>query len=219
MKFLSFILVLFLVSNLFAGEQSFPQGYPKDWWKEIPRSEAKDWEILPQDAKEGEVILSKRTELGVFSNLAFSAFELEGVRYHSIEGLWQGMKYPDPELKDDPRLQLSGWTHKRSEVYLLSDWDSKNAGTEANAINKKAGIDWISYKEKKFNYRDMGEGSRFHLELITKATKAKIEQNPKIKELLLKTKGLILKPDHKQNEKDPASYRYFDILMKIRDAE
>lgn len=215
MKFISFFVAMFLCAQVLAGVST----YNPDWWKEIPRSEAKDWEILPQDAKAGEVILSKRTELGVFSNLAFSPFELDGIRYNSIEGLWQGMKYPDPLLPEDPRLELSGWTHKRSEVYLLSDWESKNAGTEANAITKKAGIDWISYKNKKFNYRDMGEGSLFHLELITRATKEKIEQNPKIKELLLKTKGLLLKPDHKQNDKDPASYRYFDILMKIRDGE
>lgn len=196
---------------------SFASTYNPDWWKEIPRSEAKGWEILPQDAKPGEVILSKRTELGVFSNLARTPFDLDGIHYNSIEGLWQGMKYPDPELKDDPRRTIEGWTHKRSEVYLLSDWDSKNAGTEANALNKKAGIEWISYKDKKFYYRDGGEGSAYHLELITRATKAKIEQNPKIKELLLKTRGLLLRPDHKQNEADPASYRYFDILMKIRE--
>jgi len=215
MKFISFVIAFLLCAQVFAGVGS----YNPEWWKEIPRSEAKDWEILPQEAKAGEVILSKRTELGVFSNLAFSPFELDGIRYNSIEGLWQGMKFPDPDLKDDPRVLLEGWTQKRHDVYLMSDWDSKNAGTLANAINKKAGIDWINYKNKKFNYRDMGEGSLFHLELITRATKEKIEQNPKIKELLLKTKGLILKPDHKQNDKDPASYRYFDILMKIRDAE
>lgn len=217
MKFLTFILALLMLSVSYAENET--ANYPKEWWKEFPREEAKGWEILPQDAKPGEVILSKRTELGVFSNLAFSSFELDGIRYHSIEGLWQGMKYPDPELKDDPRLQLEGYPHKRSEVYLMADWDSKNAGTAANSINKKAGINWISYKDKKFDYRDLGEGSSFHLELITRATRAKVIQNPKIKELLKKTKGLILKPDHKQNDKDPASYRYYDILMKIRDEE
>lgn len=212
MKFLTFILALFMFSQSFAATDS----YPKEWWKEFPREEAKGWEILPQDAKEGEVILSKRTELGIFSNLALSPFELDGIRYNSIEGLWQGMKYPDPDLADDPRLKLGSYPHKRSDVYLMSDWESKNAGTAANEINKKAGISWISYKDKKFDYRDMGEGSAFHLELITRATRAKVQQNPKIKELLLKTKGLILRPDHKQNDKDPASYRYFDILMSIR---
>lgn len=210
------LLVSILSASVFACELH-DGGYPSEWWKEIPRGEAAGWEILPQDAKPGEVILSKRTELGVFSNLALSPFELDGIKYNSIEGLWQGMKYPDPDLKDDPRMTIIGWPHKRSEVYALSGWDSKNAGTAANKINKKNNIDWISYKDRKFAYRDMGEDSAFHLALITRATRAKIEQNAKIKALLLKTKGLKLMPDHKQNDKDPDSYRYFDILMKIRD--
>jgi hypothetical protein len=41
--------------------------YPREWWIDIPRHEAAAWEILPQDAKPGEVILSKRTELGILS--------------------------------------------------------------------------------------------------------------------------------------------------------
>src|SRR5688500_691683 len=50
--------------------------YPADWWKFVDPKTAPDWEILPQTArpKRGEkptkVILSKRTELGVLSNLA-----------------------------------------------------------------------------------------------------------------------------------------------------
>ncbi len=213
MKFTILFLIGFsMIHSLFAAEK-----YPSEWWKEIPRSEAKDWEILPQDAKSGEVILSKRTELGVFSNLARAPFDLDGIHYNSIEGLWQGMKYPDPNLKDDPRTKISGWGYTRAEVYLLADWDAKGAGTKANELNKKNNIEWISYQDKKFNYRDNAEGSAFHYDLILKATRAKLAANPKMKELLFKTKGLFLKPDHKQNDQDPPAYRYFDILMKIRD--
>jgi hypothetical protein len=39
--------------------------YPAAWWAPVPRESAASWEILPQDAGPGEVILSKRTELGI----------------------------------------------------------------------------------------------------------------------------------------------------------
>lgn len=44
--------------------------YPLQWWAEAPRKGAPAWEILPQEAGPGEVILSKRNELGVLSNFA-----------------------------------------------------------------------------------------------------------------------------------------------------
>lgn len=60
---------ILLILILSFANLAWAQDYPAEWFKEIPRSEAESWEILPQDAKEGEVILSKRTELGIFSNL------------------------------------------------------------------------------------------------------------------------------------------------------
>src|SRR5262245_15838710 len=39
--------------------------YPAAWWNPIPKDQAKSWEILPQEAELGEVILSKRNELGL----------------------------------------------------------------------------------------------------------------------------------------------------------
>lgn len=93
---------------------------------------------------------------------------------------------------------------------------AKNAGDAANLVMKKHNIDWVSYKGRKFNYKDMGEGSNYHYKLIVEVTQAKVFQNPPIKALLLKTGDLILKPDHKQSENSPKSYAYYDILMDIR---
>ncbi len=191
--------------------------YPTEWWKPFPKEQAESWEILPQDAKAGEVILSKRNELGVFSNLALAPFKLDGELYNSVEGLWQGMKYPDPALKDDPRLKISPWPHTRKEVYLMSGWNGKIAGNEANDIYKKNNLSLVSYKDRQFLAKDKAEGSQFHFELITRAIREKVNQNPKIRELLLKTKGLVLKPDHKIGENEPPAYEYYKILMKIRD--
>jgi predicted NAD-dependent protein-ADP-ribosyltransferase YbiA (DUF1768 family) len=210
---LSFLLAIIFLSTI---NTSFAS-YPTEWWSPIPREQAASWEILPQDAKTGEVILSKRNELGVFSNLAFAPFTLDEELYNSVEGLWQGMKYPDPNLSNDPRMAISPWPHTRKEVYLMSSWDSKTAGNEANDIYKKNNLTLVNFKDHQFIVRDGGTGSDFHYALITRAILAKVNQNPKIKELLLKTKGLILKADHVVSENEQASYRYDKILMKIRD--
>src|SRR5213082_2717778 len=80
--------------------------YPAKWWEAAPKKGAPSWEILPQEAKPGEVILSKRNELGLLSNFAATPFEYRGKRYASVEGFWQMMKYP--EGPDDPRAKSPG---------------------------------------------------------------------------------------------------------------
>ena len=62
----------------------FAQQYPAHWWTPINDSHKPDWEILPQEAKPGEVILSKRNELGILSNFAATPFTLYGKRYASV---------------------------------------------------------------------------------------------------------------------------------------
>jgi predicted NAD-dependent protein-ADP-ribosyltransferase YbiA (DUF1768 family) len=167
--------------------------YPPTWWQPVPREQAKSWEILPQDAKPGEVILSKRNELGVFSNFANTPFELDGENYASVEALWQAMKWPEG-------------SKERARVKMLSGSEAKKAGRKT---------DTVSYQGKKFKYKTTGQ--RQHYEIIRRAILAKVEQNPTVKALLMKTKGLALKPDHHQPKDAPPSYRYFDILMEIRD--
>ena len=187
--------------------------YPKEWWAEVPRDGAPTWEILPQDAKNGEVVLSKRTELGIFSNLSYSPIIFRGQRYNSIEGLWQMMKYP--EGPGDIRSTFN-YPLKRDFVAQLYGFDAKEAGKIANKIMRKNDIQWITFSGKRFNYKDYSHGSSLHYHIIYEATQNKILQNTKIKNLLLKTKGLILIPDHYQGDK-PESYYYHKILMKIRD--
>ena len=187
--------------------------YPQSWWKYIPREDASSWEILPQDANDGEVVLSKRTELGVFSNLAYSPFYYDGDNYNSIEGFWQMMKYP--ENVNDRRFDF-GYEMTRGHVAMLWGFDAKNAGKEANRIMQEHEFSLISYNGEFFDYKDYSFGSENHYRLIFEATKAKIEQNEHLRLLLRKTKGLILIPDHRQGNK-PKSYYYHEILMKIRD--
>ncbi len=77
--------------------------YPAHWWLHVPAADQAWWEILPQAAGPGEVILSKRNELGLLSNFAATPFVYRTQRYASLEGLWQSMKYP--EGPDDPRAR------------------------------------------------------------------------------------------------------------------
>ena len=105
--------------NLFAQQPKKPQ-YPVIWFAPINGPNKPDWEILPQEAKAGEVILSKRNELGILSNFAATPFELYGKRYGSVEGFWQMMLYaegPDDERGRDKRI---GWKFTREQVAQMT---------------------------------------------------------------------------------------------------
>src|SRR5947207_11129544 len=116
-----------LVAVVLFAVQAQPH-YPAHWWTPVPEANKPDWEILPQSAKSGEVILSKRNELGILSNFAAAPFTLHGKRYGSVEGFWQMMLYP--EGPGDPRAKFAdiNWGHTREEVGLMTAWDAKNAG-------------------------------------------------------------------------------------------
>lgn len=183
--------------------------YPAHWWTPA-RSEGKpDWEILPQEASPGEVILSKRNELGLLSNFAPTSFIYHGKRYASLEGFWQMMKYP--EGPDDPRAKFSvsgsklEWKYTRYQVSQM---------TSFAANMEKMGITWVSFEGRRFEYRPSVPGR--HYQLIVAATWAKVRQNPEVKKILLATGDLILKPDHYQEPNAPAAWRYFEILTSIR---
>ena len=59
--------------------------FPAHWWTPVSREGAPQWEILPQEAGPGEVILSKRNELGLLSNFAPTPFTYRGRTYASLE--------------------------------------------------------------------------------------------------------------------------------------
>ena len=205
-----------LLALLLLPTLALAQDYPAEWFKEVPRSEAASWEILPQDAKPGEVILSKRTELGIFSNFGATPFVLDGKSFASVEGLWQSLKYPDPEIADDPRHAITDWEFTRAQVEAMVDRVAKGAGNSANKVYAKHGLKHINWGTHFFNYNDMAEGSQYHYVLIKRALRAKLDQNPGLWELLIRTGCLTLKPDHNVSETDPPSYKYFNIFMELR---
>jgi len=194
--------------------QAAQSQYPASWWQEVPRSEAASWEILPQDASEGEVILSKRTELGVFSNFAATPITLNNERYASVEGFWQMMKFP--EGPEDERAKFPGlaWAHTREQIAAMTAFEAKAAGDQGSANMKKMNINWVTYHGEKLPYRIPEKGK--HYDLIVSAMRAKLEQTAGLKELLLSTGDLILKPDHDQGANPPPAWRYFEIWMMLR---
>ena len=201
-----------LLSSTFAA--STPAEFPAEWWKPVDVSTAPSWEVLPHQAKEGEVVLSKRNELGLLSNFSHTPFNFEGKTYQSVEGLWQSMKYP--ENKEDIRMTWVGaeWKFKRDIVEQMIAFDAKKAGSLASKNMKKQNENWVSYKGKKMTYKTSEKGE--HYNLIKKIMWAKILQNPKIKKILLKTKNLKLIPDHKVKADAPPAWLYNVIWMEIR---
>lgn len=188
--------------------------YPAHWWAPVPEDQKAVWEILPQAAKPGEVILSKRNELGILSNFAATPFTFRGKRYASVEGFWQMMLYP--EGPGGPRANAPGivWTHTREEVAQMTGFDAKDAGDAAEANMRKMGIGWVTFEGKRIEYRSKKKDS--HYDLIVAAMRAKMEQNPKVREILLSTGDLTLLPDHIQEAGAPPEWQYFRIWMEIR---
>jgi predicted NAD-dependent protein-ADP-ribosyltransferase YbiA (DUF1768 family) len=188
--------------------------YPAAWWQSFPRSQAASWEILPQDAGPGEVILSKRTELGIFSNFAAVSFELDGEVYQSVEGFWQMLKYP--EGPDDERARFAGieWKYSRDQLSKMTAFEAKAAGDLASANMKKMGINWVSYRGQRLDYRVQTKGA--HYQLIRRAMLAKLQQNNTVESLLRQTGDLKLMPDHNQGDDPPPAWRYYEIWMEFR---
>ena len=189
--------------------------YPAHWWAAVPAEGAPDWEILPQAAGPGEVIVSKRHELGLLSNFAATPFVFRGKRYASLEGFWQTMLYP--ESPGDPRAVFPGieWVYTRERVSQLTSFEAKHAGELAEASMARMGITWVSFEGRRFEYRPERPGE--HYALIVAATREKVRQNPDVRKVLLATGNLVLKPDHHEEPNARAAWRYCDILMQIRD--
>ena len=188
--------------------------YPKEWWAPVPKESAAAWEILPQEAGPGEVILSKRTELGILSNFAPTPFTLDGETYASVEGFWQMLKYPEGPGDERLRDPAVAWPHTRAQVAAMSAFEAKAAGNVANENMQKLGIAWVTYQGQRIDHREKQKGEFY--QLIRRAEQAKFDQNPKVAETLRKTGTLKLLPDHHQAPDSAPAMKYNEIWMEIR---
>lgn len=204
------------ISLFFLTTCASTKDYPKHWWSPVSDKNPPSWEILPQAGKKGySVILSKRNELGILSNFAKTSFTFEGKTYPGVEGLWQGMKYPE-DLKDkkDPRNKLT-YKLKRAEVEQLASFKAKRAGKEGSINMKKLGINWVTYKGRRMTYRTSEKGE--HYKLIRALMTEKLKQNTQVQKVLMKTGDLILLPDHTQKPDAPPAWKYNQIWMELRE--
>jgi len=96
----------------------------------------------------------------------------------------------------------------------MTAFDAKSAGTLAEENMEKMGISWVSFEGDRFPYRADEPGE--HYRLIVEAMRAKLDQNPEVKRVLLATGDLILKPDHHGDENPPPEWKYYDIWMQLR---
>jgi predicted NAD-dependent protein-ADP-ribosyltransferase YbiA (DUF1768 family) len=189
-------------------------GFPPHWWAPIPEDQAQWWEILPQEARPGEVILSKRHELGIFSNFAATSFVFHGKKYASVEGFWYMLTYP--EGADDPRRKNPAvqWKYSREEVAKMVAFEAKEAGGLAEQNMAVLGINWVTFEGKRLKYMSREKGE--HYRLIVEVIREKVRQNPEVEKLLLSTGDLILKPDNFDSLRELPAWRYFDIYMDLR---
>ena len=187
--------------------------YPKHWFEPLKTADKEWWEIAPDEAKTGEVILSKRNELGILSNFSHTPFEYRGKRYNSIEGFWQMMLYPENDR--DPRFNNKvKWLYRREEVALMTAFQAKKAGELAEENMKALGIDWVSFEGERFTYRSIKPGR--HYQLIFEAMLEKYRQNTEVQKILLSTGNLKLRADHIQEKGAPPEWRYEELWMEIR---
>ncbi len=201
-------LFLFL---LILNSLALAQPYPAEWFKPVNPQGAPAWEILPQAAAPGEVILSKRTELGILSNFAATPFVYKEKLYASVEGFWQMMKYP--EGSSDPR-SVKIYPFTRDEVSAMTAFEAKEAGSVASAIMKELGINWVTFEGIQMVYCTLEPG--LHYELILDAMRAKLKQNPEVKRILLATGDLILRPDHHDEGCKAQEWKYYELWMILR---
>lgn len=193
--------------------ESSRKDFPAIWWQEVPKDQAKSWEILPQDAGPGEVVLSKRNELGILSNFTEAPFVFRGVCYPTIEAFWQMMKYPESE--DDIRWSWTPkWKYTRETVSQMDGFKAKSAGSYANKLMEANDANWVTFEGEKIPFVQKTPGK--HHDLILNALIEKIRQNPKAMEILLKTKDLKLLPDHEISPKAAREWHYYSLWMDIR---
>ncbi len=202
--------LIILCLGLLLGGQAF--GYPKHWWKEVPKDKLQWWEVSPHTAGKGEVVLSKRNELGVLSNFAATPFIYNGKKYATVEGLWQSMKYP--EGPEDERWKWGKWPYTRAEVEQMDGHAAKKAGDFASDLMKKKNANWVTYRGKKMVYRTKVRGE--HYKIIRQAMEAKFKQNEKVRKVLSATGKLRLKADHTVSPADPPAWKYYQIWTEIR---
>ena len=150
------------------------------------------------------------------SNFAATPFTLKNKQYASIEGFWQSLKYPESE-QDERHKITNKWPFKRTDVEQMTAFEAMKAGKKANELMIKYHITWVSFAGEKIEFKTSPKDIEKHYHIIEMATRAKIDQNPEVKKVLLQTENLTLRPDHHEDKDGTKAWRYYEIYMKLRE--
>lgn len=127
----------------------------------------------------------------LISNFAHTPFELDAKRYASIEGFWQGLKFPDEK--------------RRREIAPLH-------GKEA----MRAGADAVQSTTLEYQGQTIRVGTSEHWRLMTLACRAKFTQHEEARNALLSTGERPLAHITRKDSRTIPGVIMADIWMRIR---
>jgi predicted NAD-dependent protein-ADP-ribosyltransferase YbiA (DUF1768 family) len=130
-------------------------------------------------------------DIQLISNLAETPFELDGRRYASVEGLWQGLKFPD--LSD------------RERIGKLFGQEARHAGFDASEADSFICGD-----------QTVRTGTFDHWRLMKRACFAKFRQHEPAKQALLATGSRPLTHRVRRDSRTIPGVVMADIWMKVR---
>jgi predicted NAD-dependent protein-ADP-ribosyltransferase YbiA (DUF1768 family) len=129
--------------------------------------------------------------LRLISNLAATPFSLHGRSYASVEGFWQGLKFPDAE--------------SRARLAQLHGLEAKRAGADALAADR------VSYEGNPIRV-----GTYEHWDLMYEACRAKFTQHEAAQRALLGTGNRPLVHRVRRDSRTIPGVVLADIWMRIR---
>jgi predicted NAD-dependent protein-ADP-ribosyltransferase YbiA (DUF1768 family) len=151
--------------------------------RELPGGKTAEVTKLGDVVKPGEPLnVFSRSEEALgrqLSNFAHTPFKLDGVEYASVEAFYASLKMPESH---------------RAAVRGLFGVEAKNAGRGYNATRSR------------YNGQEFELGGEFHHELMKRAIRAKIEQNPALKEAFLATGNRPITHDTGAPERSSTRY-------------
>jgi predicted NAD-dependent protein-ADP-ribosyltransferase YbiA (DUF1768 family) len=130
--------------------------------------------------------------LRLISNLAETSFELDGRWYSSVEGFWQGLKFPD-EADRERLAELAGHA-------------ARTAGPKSEPGDRVV-----------YQGREIVVGTVDHWELMERANMAKFEQDEEARAALLSTGSRRLVHQVPVDSRTIPGVVMADIWMRIRD--
>jgi predicted NAD-dependent protein-ADP-ribosyltransferase YbiA (DUF1768 family) len=137
------------------------------------------------------IVQSIAPQFAPISNLAHTPFELDGQRYASIEGFWQGLKHPD--------------TAERRAIARL--WGGEARGKGAS-VDQPTAFDYQGVK--------IAAGSPGHWALMRAACEAKFTQHDEARIALLGTGERWLTHRVRRDSRTIPGAIMADIWMRIR---